>query len=229
MSARLFPALACALIAALSGCASSFGRTPADISADTWGNRTEQSYLLAPGDRIDVVVHTAPELSRELVVAPDGLVQMPLIGPVMAMARTPEELAASLRAALSHELINPDLDVMTIGFASPKVFIGGEVRAPGVFDLPAQIDPAQAISMAGGLTQDAVPEGALLIRRLPGGEVRSIRVEIRSGLTGDSVPLRRFDVLYVPESRLVEEDTFVRQYIRDALPLPFRLFYDISE
>lgn len=189
-------------------------------------------YLLAPGDRIEVIVHTAPELSRELVVAPDGRVRMPLADPVMAMARSPDELATLLRASLALELIDPDLDVVATEFASQRFFVGGEVRAPGIFDLPGQIDPLQAIVMAGGLTRDAQPKDVLLIRRLPGGEVRSALIDLRSGLRDPALaswlPLRRFDVIYVPRSRISEQNQFVQQYIRDALPVQFSLFYDVS-
>lgn len=235
MSARLFIALSSAILALVLGaCSSSPVQTPAEPLAGTWAGASlaDARYLLAPGDRIEVIVHTAPELSRELVVAPDGRIRMPLAGSVMAMALTPDELAAILRDALSRELIDPDLDVVATGFASQKVFVGGEVATPGMFDLPGQIDPLQAIVMAGGLTRDAHASNVLLIRRLPGGEVRSALIDVRASLSDPGnagwLPLRRFDVIYVPRSRIAEQNQFVAQYIRDALPLPFSLFYAVS-
>ena len=152
MRARRLPLLAAALLAA---CASEPPRTSAAFPSASWpaAALSDAPYLLAPGDKVDVVVHTAPELSRELVVAPDGRVRMPLASPVMAMALTPDELADILRAELASELIDPDLDVIVTGFASQKIFIGGEVRTPGLFDLPGEINPLQAIVMAGGLTR----------------------------------------------------------------------------
>ena len=223
MRARPVPALVALLVALLGACASQ------PVPAETASNLPAIPYLLAPGDRIEVTVHTAPELSGELIVGPDGLVSLPLAGPVMAMARTPDELATALSAALASELIDPDLDVVTTGFAAPKVFIGGEVRTPGVFDLPEGIDPLAAITLAGGPTQDALAAEMLLIRRLPGGEVVSIRVDFRTGLKNAWMPLRRFDVLYVPASPIPDRPSFVDAYVRDALPVPFRLFYDLGK
>jgi protein involved in polysaccharide export with SLBB domain len=192
----------------------------------------DAAYLLAPGDTIEVVVHTAPELSRELVIAPDGRIRMPLAAPVLALARTPDEVAADLRAALASELIDPDLDVVATEFASQKIFVGGEVREPGLFELPGQIDPLQAIVMAGGLSRDAKANQVLIIRRLPGGEVRSHIADLRAGLrdaeTTAWLPLRRFDVVYVPRTGISQQNQFVQQYIRDALPVQFSLFYDVS-
>ncbi len=218
MSDRPFPALAALLIATLAACATPPARVDSRFSA------AEPAHLLGPGDRIEVIVHTAPELSRELVVGPDGIVSMPLAGPVMAMARTPEELAASLRAALATELINPELEVMATGYASPKVFVGGEVSAPGLIDLSGQITPLEAIARAGGVTPGGHADEALLIRRQPGGDLLAGRI----GPTSGDLHLKRFDVLYIPASPIAEPGPFAEQYIRDALPLPFQLFYGAS-
>jgi protein involved in polysaccharide export with SLBB domain len=220
--------------AAIAACSSTPATESADFPVDPWASAAaaDASYLLAPGDKIEVIVHTAPELSRELVVAPDGKVRMPLAGAVMAMARTPDELAADLQVALGGELIDPDLDIIATEFASQKVFVGGEVREPGMFDLPGQIDPLQAIVMAGGLTRDAAPRNVVLIRRLPGGEVKSALIDIRSGLRDPALatwlPLRRFDIVYVPRTRISQQNQFVQQFIRDGLPVQFSLFYDVS-
>jgi polysaccharide export outer membrane protein len=232
MSARPLVALAAILLALAPATCASAPEAPRPQPAWTEALPAEAPYLLAPGDRIEVIVHTAPELSGEFLLAPDGRLRMPLAGPVMATALTPEELAATLAAALSGELIDPSLDVSVIETAPQKIFIGGEVRAPGMFDLPGQIDPLQATLMAGGLTRDAAPKDVLLIRRLPGGEVRSAVINVKASLTDPALaswlPLRRFDVVYVPRSRISEQNQFVQQILRTALPLPFMVFYDTS-
>lgn len=232
MSARPLVALAAILLALAPATCASAPEAPRPQPAWTEALPAEAPYLLAPGDRIEVIVHTAPELSGEFLIAPDGRLRMPLAGPVMAMALTPEELAAILSHALASELIDPSLDVNLTEPVSQKIFIGGEVRAPGMFDLPGQIDPLQAILMAGGLTRDAAPKDVLLIRRLPGGEVRSAVINVKASLTDPALaswlPLRRFDVVYVPRSRISEQNQFVQQILRTALPLPFMVFYDVA-
>jgi polysaccharide export outer membrane protein len=232
MSARPLVALAATLLALAPATCASAPEAPPPQPAWTEALPAEGPYLLAPGDRIEVIVHTAPELSGEFLIAPDGRLRMPLAGPVTATALTSEELAATLAAALAGELIDPSLEVNLTEPASQKIFIGGEVRAPGMFDLPGQIYPLQAIVMAGGLTRDAAPKDVLLIRRLPGGEVRSAVINVKAGLTDPALaswlPLRRFDVVYVPRSRISEQNQFVQQILRTALPLPFMVFYDVS-
>lgn len=206
----------------------------ASFPAEPFQTRTtaDARYIFHPGDSLEVTVFTAPELSRELTVAPDGRIQLALGPSVVASGRTPEQVAADLEQALGFELLDPRVAVVPTGFASQRIFVGGEVRNAGMFDLPGQIDPLQAILMAGGFTDGARTRQVVLLRRQPGGEVASAVLDIRSGINDPRLaawtPLQRFDVVYVPKSKIAEENLFVQQYIRNALPLDFQFFYDLQ-
>jgi len=191
----------------------------------------DQRYLLWPGDTIEVSVLSAPELSREVTVAPDGRVRIPLSGPVTAAGRTADELRLAFTKAMSRELKDPEIEVITTGYASQQIFVGGEVESEAMYDLPGQIGPLQAIVMAGGFTNEARQKEVVLMRREPGGVIRTEVVNIRAGIfdpvLADWGPLRRFDVVYVPKSRIAEENLFVEQWIRNSLPIDISLFYDV--
>lgn len=225
--------LFCVFMAVIAACGSSPVASPV-FPAEEWRyeDGLDPYYLFAPGDTIEVVVHTAPELSRELVIAPDGRIRMPLAGPVDAAARTPDEVRASLIEALGTELKDPDLDIVATEFASQQIFVGGEVSNEGMFELPGQIDPLQAIVMAGGFTPEARQREVVVMRRLPGGDVRTAVLDLAKGFQDPGlaawVPLRRFDVVYVPQSRIAKQNQFIEQYVRNALPIQFSLFYDVS-
>ncbi len=224
--------LALALPGLAAGCGTSPTPSPDFPAADWQAPVPAGAYLLAPGDTLEVVVHSAPELSRAVTVAPDGRIELPLAGGVRAAARTTGEVRSALMQALARELRDPDLDVLATGFGSQKVFVGGEVASPGMYDLPGTIDPLQAILMAGGLSDRARTGQVVLLRRLPGGEVRSAVIDIEAGLYDPRLagwlPLQRFDVVYVPRSRISEQNLFVQQWIRQALPIEFSLFYDVT-
>ena len=189
-------------------------------------------YLLAPGDQLDVIVHTAPELSRTVTVGPDGRFRMPYSPPILAAARTIDEVRASVEFAMATELNNPDIDILLTGTPSQRVFVGGEVTNPGLFDMPGLIDPLQAIILAGGVTDEGRSDTVILMRRLPGGEQKTAVFDLKAGIYDPSLaawaPLRRFDVVYVTRKPIANQNLFVRQYIRDALPIDFSLFYDIA-
>ena len=191
----------------------------------------DDRYLLAPGDTIEVSVLYAPELSRTVVVAPDGRVRIPYSGPIAATGRTVDEVRIAFNKALGRELKNPEVEVIATEFASQRIFVGGEVQAPSIYDLPGQIGPLEAIVMAGGFTDEARDTAVVLMRRIPGGEVRSEVIDIKSGVFNAQLanwgPLRRYDIVYVPKSKIAEENLFVLQWFRAALPVEFRAFYDV--
>ena len=189
-------------------------------------------YLLAPGDELDVIVHTAPALNRTVTIGPDGRFRMPYSGPILAAARTVDEVRDGVQFAMSRELNDPDIDVLLVGTPSQRVVVGGDVTNPGLFDMPGLIDPLQAIIMAGGITNEGRANTVVLMRRMPGGEVKSAVFDLKAGIydpsLADWAPLRRFDIVYVTRKPIANQNLFVRQYIRDALPIDFSLFYDIA-
>jgi polysaccharide export outer membrane protein len=44
----------------------------------------------------------------------------------------------------------------------------------------------------------------------------------------DAVPLRRFDIVYVPRTRVAEAGLFVQQYLRDLNPISIGFNYAVG-
>jgi polysaccharide export outer membrane protein len=196
-------------------------------------NPQDEAYRFYPGDRFRMDIRTAPELSGELTIAPDGRVALPTVGPLMAAGQSVRELKAATEDIYSNELLDPSMVITPTGFGSQKIFVGGDVKQPGVFELPGEIDPLQAILLAGGWTDKGKPTSVIVMRRAPGGELMHRVVDVRNGLAKQSLydvgPLKRFDVVYVTRKAIADENLFVQQFIRDALPIEFSLFYDVAQ
>lgn len=194
-----------------------------DIGYADWSDQ-EPDYRLYPGDQIDITVPSAPELSKQgVVVQPDGRVTMPLIDPVMAADRSIPEFQAALTRAYSTQLLRPQVSV-TVKAATPlKVFVGGEVGTPGVYDMPGDINSLQAVIQAGGFKPSAKTDRIVIIRRGPGGQAMMRTVNLQGAMKApagaDFVPLRRFDIIYVPRSNIAEVGLFMQQWFRDASPI----------
>jgi protein involved in polysaccharide export with SLBB domain len=222
-------------LAALSGCMGD--PLPAQspdfsiASYPAW-REEDEAYRFYPGDKFRMDIRTAPELSAELTIAPDGRITLPTIGPVMAGGQTVRQLQTTLENIYGNELRDPALVITPTEFSSQKVFVGGEVKQAGVFELPGEIDVLQAILLAGGWTTEGQPTKVIVMRRQPGGEMMTRVVDVLNGLARrdlyDIGPLRRFDVIYVTRSPIADENLFVKQYVRDALPIDFSLFYDVA-
>ena len=212
------------LAAGLAGCASGRGSI-APASPPTSGldfaewTDVAPEYLLFPGDEIEIATPTAPELTRQLKIGPDGRVSLPLVGHVMAADRTLAELEADVAEGYAPYLRRPETEV-TLRLAGPlKVWVDGEVRNPGVFDMPGDIDAYQAVIMAGGFLPSARSSQAALIRRGPGG-VRMMRAIDLRPRKAEVVTLHRGDIIFVPRTTLGELAAFFTLF-RAALPIGF--------
>lgn len=189
-----------------------------DIPFADWTDE-EPEYLLYPNDEIEVALPTAPELTRTLKVGPDGRVSLPLLGHVMAADRTLSELERDVSAGYASQLVRPVVEV-TLRQAGPiRVWIDGEVRTPGVYEMVGDIDAYQAIIQAGGYLPTARSQEVALIRRGPGG-TRMLRVLDLRPRRGTAVAVRRGDIIFVPRTTLGELANFFTQ-VRAALPIGF--------
>ncbi|HVV31724.1 MAG TPA: polysaccharide biosynthesis/export family protein [Vitreimonas sp.] len=194
-------------------------------------NDQTPAYRFFPGDEIDVTVFSAPELTRSVTVAPDGRVSLPLIEPVRAAGLTADELHDALVAAYADQLRQPELSVTARSFASRQVFVGGEVARPGIYEMPANIDAFQAVMLAGGFLPSARRGDVLVLSRTTGAQqVTQVDLSPRAMRRGfpDAHPLSRYDVVYVPRSGIAQINLFMQQYVRDALPIQFSLYYDLN-
>lgn len=200
-----------------------------DIPYASWSDY-EPPYRFYPGDEIEVTLPTAPELSKTVVVQPDGRITLPLIGGVMAADRTVDDLRATLGEAYASQLLRPEVEVSPRA-APLKVFVGGEVRNPGVYDLVGDGDALRAIIQAGDFMNTAGRTDVIIIRRGPDGRGMIRKVNLKRGLksgAADLVPLRRFDIVYVPKSGVANANLAVQQYIRDMSPLQLGFSYAVG-
>ena len=189
-----------------------------EIGFADWAD-AEPEYVLYPGDEIEIATPTAPELTRTQRIGPDGRISLPLVGQIMAADRTIAEVEADASDAFASQLRRPAVEV-TLKTAGPiRVWVGGEVRTPGMIEMTGDLDAYQAIIQAGDFLPSARPQEAALIRRGPGG-VRMMRAVDLRPRRGEVVALRRGDIIYVPRSTLGEVANFVTQF-RNALPIGF--------
>jgi protein involved in polysaccharide export with SLBB domain len=144
----------------------------------------------------------------------------------MAADRTIEELEGSITQAYSGQLLRPQVQVSVKTTTPLKVFVGGEVGNPGVYR-----HGRRRATLCGRSSRPAASNSSskrsqvVIIRRGPNGRAMMRTADLLRGLTSsggvDLVPLRRFDVVYVPRSGVAEDGLFMQQYFRDLLPVSF--------
>ena len=158
-------------------------------------------YLIGPGDLIQVVVWKNVDLSGEFRVRPDGKLSMPLIGDVIVGGKTTEEVNMQIQDRLKLYIESPFVSTIVSETASNRVFVLGEVNAPGTYPIEGSLTILQALALAGGFTEFAIRDRLVLVRG-SGEKQEKFTLSYRNILTepgGESnMVLKRGDTLVVP-------------------------------
>jgi polysaccharide biosynthesis/export protein len=176
-------------------------------------------YLFQPGDEIQISVWQEPRLDRQVTVAPDGSLALPLAGRVQAGGRTAGQVEEAIRARLAPQY-EDELDITVHLVARPEVaipeeeekvppriYVTGEVTRPGEFPILTPTTVLQAIALSGGLSPFAAESRIQVHRKVQGRNAIHLfnYRDFTSGVnpTGN-IALLPGDVVVVPERRLFE-------------------------
>ena len=94
-------------IIGIAGCAGK-PRLPEESQTPAGPSVLTKSYKMAVGDQVQINVWKNPELSVSGPIRPDGKVSVPLIGEVMAVGNTPEQLAANIERKLTGACVHQE-------------------------------------------------------------------------------------------------------------------------
>jgi len=134
-------------------------------------------YPLGPGDRITLNLWGSVEGTHELEVNRNGEIFLPRVGGIKVWGVTFGKLHGVIKASLAKSYKDFDLNVTMGKLRVIKVFVVGEVRAPGDYNLNALSTLINALSAAGG--------------PLKSGTLRNVQVK-RGGQTVETVDLYDF-------------------------------------
>jgi len=197
-----------------------------------WSEEPE-AHRLEGGDELELRFTLNPELNDRVTIAPEGQVTVPLLGPVDAAGKTVPELTALLRERYAGLLRVADVDVIVRGYGSERIFVGGEVKTPGMATITGPTDVLQGVLMAGGVLPTARLDEVVLIRRradrVPMLRTVNLKALITTGAPSENVRLRPYDMVYVPRSGIAEFDLFIDQYLNQSLPFSKSLNANIGD
>jgi polysaccharide biosynthesis/export protein len=121
-------------------------------------------YVIGPEDVLDITVWRNQDLSKEVVVRPDGRISLPLIGEVTAVGKTPAQLTEEISAKLKEYKENPQVSIVIKEVNSYAIFVLGEVAKPGRYPLKSKTTLLQGITIAGGFTPSAARNKLVVFR-----------------------------------------------------------------
>ncbi|HEY1890297.1 MAG TPA: XrtA/PEP-CTERM system exopolysaccharide export protein [Steroidobacteraceae bacterium] len=163
-------------------------------------------YIVGPGDQIEVFVWQNPDLSVNVPVRPDGKISTPLNEDMVAVGKTPSQLAHDIEMKLSEYVRSPHVNVIVVKpdsvFSQVKVI--GQVLHPQAIAYRQGITVLDAVLAVGGLSEYAAGNRAHIVRMVDGKETDiSLRLNalVNGGDMSQNLALKPGDVLVVPESR----------------------------
>lgn len=187
-------------------------------AAKVFRNPPEVSLIVFP-----FINNVLNGMSGTFTVRPDGKISIPRLGEVQVAGFGVTELRKEVDAMASDIAFNDirsAIDVITV--TGSRIYIGGEVGISGVYPLAATPTALQAIMMARGLNNESRLNSVIVVRRNPEGKPHVFKLDLHAALiygkTENDIPLRAFDIVYVPKKPIAKANLFVEQYIEEIVP-----------
>jgi len=182
----------------LASCATKYPPAPAAATSPDY------RYVIGPLDTVNVIVWRNPELSMAVPVRPDGRISTPLVEDTPALGRNPTELARDLEQALAKYIRDPVVTVIVTSFVGPsneQIRIVGEAAKPQAVAFRQNMTLLDLIIVAGGLTDFADGNNAVLVRGSEQNKQYNVRLGdlVRRGDISANVDVKPGDVLIIPQ------------------------------
>jgi polysaccharide export outer membrane protein len=197
-----------AVFVGLTACSSAEPKLPPKEGA--WKNAGPsvlvKSYKMAVGDQIQISVWKNPELSLSEPIRPDGKISMPLVGDIMAVGLTPEELAAQIETRLASYVKAPNVTVILTNLQGhaflSRIRVTGSVTQNVSMPYHQGMTVLDAVLEAGSVDLYADANNTKLHRRTKQGSVAyDIRLKdiMLEGDMKTNISLMPGDIITVPE------------------------------
>ena len=96
---------------------------------------TYDTYLLGPGDSLQIELENVPELSGTFSIGPDGTLYLPRLRALFVEGLSVEELRIFLTQQFRAFVRQPEIYLRPVGYRPVRIYVGGEVRRPGYYTL----------------------------------------------------------------------------------------------
>jgi polysaccharide export outer membrane protein len=194
------------LIVGVGGCSSGPPLPVAGSTSDDPSSPDQSNYRIGPGDSLDIFVWRNPEISAKVPVRPDGKISMPLVEDMVAVGKTPSQLARDIEAVLATYVKSPSVNIIVTGFQgvpSEQVRVVGQAANPQAVPYREGMTVLDVIIAVGGLGEFAAGNRSKLVRKVNGETVEyRVRLDdlINDGDIRQNVEMRPGDILIIPEA-----------------------------
>lgn len=189
------------LVTALLGCSGSGGTLLPDTPT-----RPSTSYVVGPGDQLQIFVWRNPELSADVIVRPDGKISSPLITELEVTGLEAPVIAGLIESELSQFIRTPRVTVIVSNFNSTvdrQIRIIGNATNPMVIPYRTGMTLLDVMIAVQGLSEFADGDNAKLIRKKNGVDTTYV-IKLDSLIKDGDISMNRAvlpgDTIIIPES-----------------------------
>jgi len=156
-------------------------------------------YAIAIGDRIQLRLWGSIEYDTVLVVDPQGNVFLPQVGPVKVLGVRNRDVQKVMERAIRKVFRSNVFSYASLAAAQPvRVFVGGFVNRPGLYQGTSMDSPLHYLDQAGGIDAE---RGSFLDVQVKRGEQLRASLNLYDFLLEGRIPLIQLadgDVIFVP-------------------------------
>ena len=181
--------------------------------------RMLEEYRLMKYDTINIMAIGFPNGIGidDVTVGVDGMARLPYTGNIKLVGLTLDEARDLIHARLSEYFKLPELNVYIKSYGPRKVYVMGNVNAPGVKDMGVDsMNVYAAIASAGGVDNKGRSKHIQLIRQIDGVlYYREINLDafVKKHDLSQNIELEDGDIIYVPDSGKVIFGQDIAPYI----------------
>jgi polysaccharide export outer membrane protein len=167
-------------------------------------NIVSDAYTIGAEDVLEITVWRNQDLSKTVQVRPDGRFSLPVIRDMVAVGKTPSQLADEITRKLREYVQNPVVAISIKEVNSYSIFVLGEVVKPGKYPLKSRTTLLQGITIAGGFTPVAARNQVVVFRFGENGTLTSSYDDIvLRGVVAQNLELKAGDTIVVPSEAMV--------------------------
>jgi len=164
--------------------------------------RVDDDYIIGPSDVLAINVWKDPELTRTVLVRPDGKISLPLIGELEVSGLTALNVQGLVAQRLKEYISDPQVTVIVQEVKSRTYSVLGKIAKPGSYELGKPTTVLEAIAIAGSFLDFAKPSKIYIIRPVSGGATQTLPFDYKKVIKGrnpeQNVELKNGDTIVVP-------------------------------
>jgi polysaccharide export outer membrane protein len=176
--------------------------TPVNQAIPPPAKGVDKDYIIGPSDALAINVWKDTELSRTVLVRPDGKISLPLVGELEVSGLTALKVQQLIAQKLDPYISKPQVTVIVTEVKSQTYTVVGKISHSGAFELAKPTTVLEAIAIAGGFQEFAKTNKIYIIRRMPDGSVAKLPFDYKKVIKGQdaeaNVNLQSGDTIVVP-------------------------------